>query len=70
VNVSGNNLGNFTGTCSECIGNKEEKQKLTSLAPHPQKEKIGVIGDCMLMFLIGCMRLLFSKLFVIIFGLG
>jgi len=36
----------------------------------PQKEKKWTIHECMLTLSIGCMKFLFPKLFVTIFGLG
>jgi hypothetical protein len=51
--------------------NKEEKQKINSPpSPTPQKEKTRANHECMLSHLIGCMKFLFIKLFVTIFGLG
>jgi hypothetical protein len=54
------------------IGNKEEKQKipLPPPAPPPQKEKIWTVHECKLSLPHGCMKFLFPKLFVTIFGLG
>jgi hypothetical protein len=54
------------GTPWEHIKNNP-KQSL----PPPQKEKNNWIShECMLNLLIGCMKLSFPKLFIIIFGLG
>jgi hypothetical protein len=39
-------------------------------APPPQKEKTRAHHECMLSLPIGCMKFLFPKLFVTIFGLG
>jgi len=45
----------------------EDKQKNF---PHPtQKGKSKAHHECMVSFLIGCMKLLFPKLFVTIFGM-
>jgi hypothetical protein len=52
----------------EYIGNKGTKQK-KSLFP-PSKEKNWIVHECMLSLPIGCMKFLFPKLLVIIFGLG
>jgi hypothetical protein len=57
----------------EHIGNKEEKQKKKNLPPpHPQREKKKnrAHHECMLSLPIGCMKFLFPKLLVTIFGLG
>jgi len=53
----------------EHIGNKEEKQKMPP-PPLPPKGKNRAHHECMLRLLIGCMKFLFPKLFVTIFGLG
>jgi hypothetical protein len=51
--------------------NKEEKQKTTPRPARPQKEKTRAHHDeCMLSLPIGCMKNLFPKLFITIFGLG
>jgi hypothetical protein len=53
--------------------NKEEKQKVTPPSPcppPPKKEKTRANHECMLSHPIGCMKFLFPKLFVSIFGLG
>jgi len=38
--------------------------------PPPQKIKFWVVHECMMSFLIGCMKFLFPKLLVTIFHLG
>ncbi len=54
-------------TCWEHIGNMEDNQKNF---PHPTpKGKNKAHHECVVSFLIGCMKLLFPKLFVTIFGL-
>jgi hypothetical protein len=58
-------LGNLLGTYFKHIGNKESTK---NSLPWPKKKKNS--GPCMLSLLIGCMKLLFPKLFVAIFGLG
>jgi len=52
--------------------NKEEKQKGTppKPLPTPQKEKTRANHECMLSHPIGCMKFLFPKLYVTIFGIG
>jgi hypothetical protein len=56
-------------TCWGHIGNKEEIQKITPSTP-PPKGKNRAHGGCMLSLLTGCIKLLFLKLFVTIFGVG
>jgi hypothetical protein len=53
--------------------NKEEKQKKKNSTPPrpPQKEeKTRAHNECMLSLPTGCMKFLFSKLFITIFDLG
>ncbi len=69
----GESQGNMRRTYWEHIGNKEEKQKKKNLPPpHPQREKKKnrAHHECMLSLPIGCMKFLFPKLLVTIFGLG
>jgi hypothetical protein len=50
--------------------NKEEKQKINSPPPPPpQKEKTRANHEYMLSHPIGCMKFLYPKLFITIFGL-
>jgi hypothetical protein len=51
--------------------NKEEKQKFNYPRgpPPPEKEKTRANHECMLSHPIGCIKFLFPKLFVTIFGL-
>jgi hypothetical protein len=46
------------------------KTKNNSHPTSPQKEKTKAHHECMLSLPIGCMKFLFPKLFVTIFGLG
>jgi hypothetical protein len=57
---------NPLGTRWEHIGNKEGKKKIHLPLP-PQKEKNWTVHECMLSLSIGCMKFLFTKLFVTIF---
>jgi hypothetical protein len=50
------------------LGTRKKNKK--SLSPSPQKEKIWTVHECMLSLPHGCMKFLFPKLFVTIFGLG
>jgi hypothetical protein len=54
------------------LGTLWEQRKKTkkSLFPHPRKAKNWIIHGGMLSLPIGCMKFLFPKLFVTIFGLG
>jgi hypothetical protein len=66
-------LENALETCWEHIGNKGKKSKITPPTPPPTsplKGKIKAGHECMLSLPISCMKYLFPKLFVTIFGLG
>jgi hypothetical protein len=62
------NLVNIMGTHWELEGNKGEKK--SSPAPQTLKEKESRHFKCLLNLPIGCMKFLFPKLFITIFGLG
>jgi len=49
---------------------RSKKKKTLPTPTDPQKGKIKAHHECMLGLPIGCMKFLFSKLFVTIFGLG
>jgi hypothetical protein len=58
------------GTHWEHIGNKRKMKKIPPPnLPKLQREKKNTF-ECMLSLPIGCMKFLFPKLFVTIFGLG
>jgi hypothetical protein len=61
------NLRRSMRTPWEDIGNEGGKK---SCSPSSPKEKNWTPHECMLSLLVGCMKLLFPKLFVTIFGLG
>jgi hypothetical protein len=62
--MSTEHVGNMLGT------QKKETNYIT-LPPHPTpKGKNRAHNECMLSLPIGCMKFLFPKLFVTIFGLG
>jgi hypothetical protein len=55
----------------EHLGNKGEKKQKILVPPTPlKKKKNWIVHECMLSLSIGCMKILFSKLLVTIFGLG
>jgi len=49
---------------------RKTKKQLRPSPPRPPKEKTRAHHDCMLSLPIGCMKFLFPKLLVTIFGLG
>jgi hypothetical protein len=51
-------------------GIEQGRDTKKQLPPGPQKEKTRAHHACMLSLPIGCMKFLFPKLFIIIFGLG
>jgi hypothetical protein len=56
------------------LGTKEKRKKSLSPPPPPPKknlkEKKSMHFECMLSLPIGCMKFLFPKLFITIFGVG
>jgi hypothetical protein len=58
------------GTHREHVGNKGKKKKNPPLPPQNLKGKKSRHFECMLGLPIGCMKFLFPKLLVTIFGLG
>jgi hypothetical protein len=65
------NLVNIVGTHWEfewnMLGTKEKK---SSPGPQNLKEKKSKHFECLLSLLVGCMKFLFPKLFITVFGLG
>jgi hypothetical protein len=61
-------IGNLKGTCWE--QKKNEKKSLPSPSPYNLKGKKSRHFECMPSLSIGCMKFLFPKLFITIFGLG
>jgi hypothetical protein len=53
------------------LGTKKKRKKILWSPDHPKlKRKIARHFECMLSLPIGCMKFLFPKLFITIFGLG
>jgi hypothetical protein len=73
-NTLGEQIGNLMGTSWELKGNKGKKKKILPpppCRPHPKfKRKKSRHFECMLSLPIGCIKFLFPKLFITIFGLG
>jgi hypothetical protein len=66
----GTPLGNILGTTGNLKGAKENEKNPSTPRPQNLKEKKSRHFECMLSLPVGCMKFLFPKLFVTIFGLG
>jgi hypothetical protein len=62
-------LGNILGTHWELEGNKGKMKKFLPPTQNLKENKLRHF-ECMLSLPIGCMKFLFPKLFITIFGLG
>jgi hypothetical protein len=65
----GNSLGEYTENLRNIVGNKgKKKEKKSSYPTRNLKETNSRHFECMLSLRIGCMKFLFSKLWVTILG--
>jgi hypothetical protein len=66
----GISLGTLWELDGNTLGTREKTQKVTLPRPPWKEKKNWIIHECVLSLHIGCMKFLFPKLFVTIFGLG